>query len=71
MAPVALTERETEQPETEHPTYTIAETAKKLRKGINQTYEAVHKGEIPSIKIGERYYVPAWFFRNLVRGATE
>ena len=46
--------------------YTIAETAKLLRKGLNQTYEGVHKGEIPSIKIGSRYYVPAWFFRKLV-----
>ena len=36
--------------------YTIAETAKLLRKGINQTYEAVHKGQIPSVKIGSRYY---------------
>ena len=53
------------EPETGPVTYTVAETAKLLRKGINQTYDAVHKGEIPSIKIGERYYVPASFFRKL------
>ena len=49
-------------------TYTIAETAKRLRMGINQTYEAVHQGDIPSIKIGHRHYVPAWFFSKLMGG---
>ena len=49
-------------------TYTIAESAKLLRMGINQTYEAVHRGDIPSIKIGHRRYVPAWFFRKLMGG---
>ncbi len=54
--------------ETEPVIYTIAESAKRLRKGINQTYEAVHQGDIPSIKIGHRRYVPAWFFRKLMGG---
>ncbi len=48
--------------------YSIHETANSLKKGINQTYEAVHKGEIPSVKIGARYYVPAWFIRQLRDG---
>ena len=56
------------EPAPEPVTYTIAESAKILRKGINQTYEAVHRGEIPSIKIGHRRYVPAWFFRKLMGG---
>ncbi len=46
--------------------YTVAETAKLLRKGINQTYEAIHRGEIPSIKIGSRYYVPITRFECLL-----
>ncbi len=46
--------------------YTVAETAKLLRKGINQTYEAIHRGEIPSIKIGSRYYVPITLFERLL-----
>jgi excisionase family DNA binding protein len=45
--------------------YSIAETAKELGTGLNQTYAAVHKGQIPSVKIGHRYYVPARFFRQL------
>ena len=56
------------EPDPEPVTYTIAETAKRLRMGINQTYEAVHQGDIPSIKIGHRRYVPAWFFRKLMGG---
>ena len=39
-------------------TYTVRETAKLLRMGINQTYEAIHTGEIPSVKIGQRIHVP-------------
>ncbi len=52
-------------------TYTIAETAKLLRKGINQTYEAVHQGEIPSIKIGSRYYVPVAAFERMLAEAGQ
>ena len=54
--------------DTEPVIYTVSETSKKLRTGINQTYEAIHKGEIPSLRIGSRYYVPGWFFRSLARG---
>ncbi len=56
------------EPDPEPVTYTIAESAKLLRKGINQTYEAIHQGDIPSIKIGHRWHVPAWFFRKLMGG---
>ncbi len=49
--------------------YTIAETAKLLRKGINQTYEAVHQGQIPSVKIGSRYYVPVAAFERMLAEA--
>ena len=56
------------EPESELVTYTIAESAKLLRMGINQTYEAVHRGDIPSVKINHRRYVPAWFFQNLKGG---
>ena len=56
------------EPAPESVTYTIAETSRLLRIGINQTYEAVHRGDIPSIKIGHRWHVPAWFFRKLMGG---
>ncbi len=38
--------------------FTVAETAKLMRMGLNKVYEAIHAGEIPSVKIGCRYYVP-------------
>jgi excisionase family DNA binding protein len=39
-------------------TTTVVEAAKRLRIGRNQAYEAVHRGEIPVIKIGKRLLVP-------------
>ena len=51
--------------EAEPVTYSVAETAKLLRMGLNQCYEAIHRGEIPSVKFGQRHYVPASFFRSL------
>ncbi len=37
---------------------TIPETAKILRIGRNSAYEAAHRGQIPTIKIGRRLLVP-------------
>ena len=59
------------EPEPKPVTYTIAETAKLLRKGINQVYEAVHKGQIPSVKIGSRYYVPVVAFERMLAEAGQ
>ena len=39
-------------------TATIVEVAKVLGVGRNQAYEAVRRGEIPSIRIGKRLLVP-------------
>lgn len=39
-------------------TVSIAEAAKELGVGLNQAYEAAHRGEIPTIKIGRRLLVP-------------
>ena len=39
-------------------THTVRETSKLMRMGINQTYEAIHRGEIPSVRIGGRIHVP-------------
>lgn len=36
----------------------MAETAKELRLSRNGTYEAIRRGEIPSIRIGRRIVVP-------------
>ncbi|MGY3489627.1 excisionase family DNA binding protein [Bradyrhizobium sp. USDA 4011] len=39
-------------------TMTIDEAAKRLRIGRNQAYEAVHRGDLPVIKIGKRLLIP-------------
>jgi excisionase family DNA binding protein len=38
-------------------TYTVAEASRILGMGRNQAYEAVERGEIPSIRIGKRWFV--------------
>ena len=53
-------------------TATVAETARRLGVSLNTTYEAVHSGQLPSIKIGGRYLVPrAALDRLLSEGQTE
>ena len=39
-------------------TYTVDETAKLLNTGRTATYEAIHRGEIPAIRIGRFFRVP-------------
>lgn len=39
-------------------TYTVDEFAQKLGVGRNTAYEAAHRGEIPTIRIGKRILVP-------------
>lgn len=42
----------------ESATLTVGETAEYLRIGRNAAYEAVRRGEIPSLRIGRRIVVP-------------
>ncbi len=53
----------------ERKTLTIPETAKILGIGLNQTYEAAKRGEIPTIKIGKRILVPLAALRRMLEGA--
>jgi excisionase family DNA binding protein len=53
-------------PATTPATITIVEAAKRLRIGRNQAYEAVHRGEIPHIKIGKRLLVPTAALNRLL-----
>lgn len=39
-------------------TYTVSETSTLLGIGRNAAYEAVRRGEIPSIKLGRRLLIP-------------
>ena len=49
---------------------TVAEAARFLRLGRNATYEAIQRGEIPSIKIGRRVLVPKCGLRALLAAAS-
>lgn len=52
--------------EAEPATLTVAEAAKLLGIGRNQAYEAVQRGEIPSLRIGRRVLIPAARLRRLL-----
>jgi excisionase family DNA binding protein len=39
-------------------TITVTEAAKRLGIGKNQAYEGVHRGQIPSIRVGKRILIP-------------
>lgn len=49
-------------------TFTLSEAAKQLGIGRNQAYEAAHRGEIPTIRIGKRLLVPRAAFEKLLSG---
>jgi excisionase family DNA binding protein len=49
-------------------TITIIEAARRLGIGRNQAYEAAHRGEIPSIKIGKRLLVPKAALEKMLSG---
>ena len=47
-------------------TYRADEVAAMLRVGRNQVYQAIRDGEIPCIRVGRRYCIPAlWVRRQL------
>jgi excisionase family DNA binding protein len=49
-------------------TTTIVEAAKRLNIGRNQAYEAAHRGEIPTIRIGRRWLVPTAALDRILNG---
>jgi excisionase family DNA binding protein len=53
---------------TEPLTLTAEEVSKLLRMGLNQTYAAIQRGEIPSIKIGRRILVPRQRLLAMING---
>jgi excisionase family DNA binding protein len=48
-------------------TTTVEEVARRLRIGRNQAYEAVHRGDIPAIRIGKRWLVPTGALDRLLK----
>ena len=55
---------------TEPATLTVRETMKLLRAGKNQTYEAIRSGDIPAIRIGDRWHVLAGPLKRKLEGAA-
>ena len=49
-------------------TKTVEEAAKILGIGRNQAYEAVHRGDIPTIRIGKRILIPVAALDRLLAG---
>jgi excisionase family DNA binding protein len=54
----------------ERKTYDVEEAGRLLGIGRNQAYEAAHRGEIPTIKIGSRLLVPKVAFDRLLDGGA-
>ena len=52
--------------EAERLTYNIEEAGLKLGIGRNHAYEAAHRGDFPTIKIGKRLLVPKAAFDRLL-----
>jgi excisionase family DNA binding protein len=50
----------------ERKTYEVKEAGRMLGLGTNAAYRAVHKRQIPSIKVGGRYLVPKILFDRML-----
>ena len=55
----------------ERATYSVPEAAKRLGVGRGTAYEAVRKGEIPSIKVGGRILVPREALEKMLKSAGQ
>lgn len=51
----------------EQPTMTVEETGEALGISRSTAYDAVRRGEIPSIRLGRRLVVPTAAVRNMVQ----
>jgi excisionase family DNA binding protein len=58
----------TQDPNTDRQTVTVEETAKRLGIGRNTAYDAVRRGDIPSIRIGRRVVVPVAVLERMLTG---
>ena len=46
--------------------FTVSEASRLLRLSRNATYEGIRRGEIPSLRIGRRIFVPSEALRILL-----
>jgi hypothetical protein len=56
------------KPDDELLTQSVRQAAKEAGIGVNQAYEAVHRGEIPTIRIGKRILVLRKPWRKKLEG---
>ena len=56
------------EPNDEPLTQSVRQTAKELGIGVNQAYDAVRRGEIPTIRIGKRILVLRKPWRKKLEG---
>jgi excisionase family DNA binding protein len=49
---------------------TVKETAEALGIGLNQAYEGIRSGQIPSLRIGKRIIVPRIAFEKKLEGSA-
>ena len=52
-------------------TYSVVEAGRRLGIGRNQAYEAVRRGEIPTIRIGHRILVPVAALERMLQTADQ
>lgn len=50
---------------------TVREAATMLRLGLNSTYEAIRRGELPALRVGRRLLVPRAALEDLLKGSKE
>ena len=55
----------------QHHVITVEEASEILRISRNGAYEAVKRGEIPSIRIGRRVLIPRVALEKMLRAETE
>jgi excisionase family DNA binding protein len=51
-----------------NPTMTVRQAAEVLDLGLNQTYAAVERGEIPSVRFKDRIVIPTGRFKREILG---
>jgi hypothetical protein len=49
-------------------TYDVPKAGKKLGLGRNASYDAAHRGDIPTIRVGGRLLVPIVQFERMLNG---
>jgi len=54
--------------ETQNRVYSVEEAGARLGLGRNSSYQAVRSGDIPSFKIGGRYFRPKKLFDRMLDG---